>query len=278
MRLLLLTALAMTAFAANSLLNRAAVGAGLIDPFSFAAIRVASGAAVLLVLVRLRGKPLPWRGRLVPVLSLTAYMMGFSAAYLGLAAGTGALILFGTVQVTMFIGARRAGESLPARRWIGAGLALVGLAALLLPGAGAVPELPPALAMVAAGIGWGIYSLSGRGGTDPLAATAANFTLALPLVLLPLLFSAPQLLSGPQVDPAGIELAIASGAIASGLGYALWFAVVPQLGAARAAVAQLSVPVIALAGGALLLAEMPQPAVILAALLVLAGVALAARR
>ena len=272
MRLLLLTALAMTAFAANSLLNRAAVGSGLVDPFTFAAIRVASGAAVLLVLVRLRSRPLPWRGRLVPVLALTAYMLGFSAAYLGLAAGTGALILFGTVQVTMFTGALRAGESLPMRRWIGAGLALTGLAALLLPGAGAVPALPPALAMVAAGIGWGIYSLSGRAGTDPLAATAANFTLALPLVLLPLLASA------PQVDPAGIALAVASGAIASGLGYALWFAVVPQLGAARAAVAQLSVPVIALAGGALLLAEMPRPAVILAALLVLAGVALAARR
>lgn len=272
MRLALLTALAMLAFAGNSLLNRAAVGAGLIDPFAFAAIRVAAGAVVLLALVRARGLALPWRGRLGPVLALTAYMLGFSAAYLGLEAGTGALILFATVQVTMFAGALRGGEVLPPRRWLGAGLALAGLAALLLPGTGAVPALPPALAMMAAGIGWGIYSLSGRAGADPLAATAANFALALPLVLLPLA------VAPLHVSAAGAALAVASGAVASGLGYALWFAVVPRLGAARAAVAQLSVPVIAMAGGALLLAELPGPGVLAAAALVLAGVALALRR
>ncbi len=272
MRLLALTAVAMLAFAGNSLLNRAAVGGGHIDPFAFAAIRVAAGAGVLLILARARAKSLPWRGRLGAVLALTAYMLGFSAAYLGLEAGTGALILFGTVQVTMFAGALRGGEALPPRRWVGAGLALLGLGALLLPGTGAVPALPPALAMMAAGIGWGLYSLSGRGGADPLAATAANFALALPLVLLPLL-ALPI-----HVNLPGAALAVASGAVASGLGYALWFAVVPQLGAARAAVAQLSVPVIALLGGALLLAELPGPAVLAAALLVLAGVALALRR
>lgn len=272
MRLFLLSALAMVAFAGNSLLNRAAVGAGHIDAFTFAAIRVATGATVLLILARSQGKTLPWRGRLAPVLALTAYMLGFSAAYLGLEAGPGALILFGTVQITMFAGAVIAGETLPRRRWLGATVSLAGLAALLLPGTGAIPALSPALAMVVAGIGWGIYSLSGRASADPLAATAANFALALPLVLIPLA------LMPVQATLTGIAFAMASGAIASGLGYALWFAVVPHLGAARAAVAQLSVPVIAMAGGALLLAELPAPGVILASGLVLAGVALATRR
>lgn len=274
MRLVALTALAMAAFAGNSLLNRWAVGGGHADAFGFAALRVAAGALVLLALVRMRGGALPWRGpgRAVAVAGLAAYMLGFSAAYLGLDAGTGALILFATVQVTMFAGALWAAEPVPPRRWRGAGLALAGLAVLLWPGAGAVPALGPALAMLVAGVGWGVYSLGGRRATDPLAATAANFALCLPLVLLPLAIWLPAL------DGTGVALAVVSGAVTSGLGYALWFAVLPALGAGRAAVAQLSVPVIAMAGGALLLTEPPALAAVLAAAVVLGGVAVGLRR
>jgi drug/metabolite transporter (DMT)-like permease len=274
MRLVALTALAMAAFAGNSLLNRLAVGGGHADAFGFAALRVAAGALVLLALVRMRGGALPWRGpgRVAAVAGLAAYMLGFSAAYLGLDAGTGALILFATVQATMFAGALWAAEPVPPRRWLGAGLALSGLALLLWPGAGAVPALLPALAMLVAGVGWGVYSLGGRRATDPLAATAANFALCLPVVLLPLA------VWPPSLDGTGVALAVVSGAVTSGLGYALWFAVLPALGAGRAAVAQLSVPVIAMAGGALLLAEPPALAAVLAAAVVLGGVALGLRR
>lgn len=275
MRLVVLTALAMAAFAGNSLLNRLAVGGGHADAFGFAALRVAAGALVLLALVRMRGgAALPWRGpgRAGAVAGLAAYMLGFSAAYLALDAGTGALILFATVQVTMFAGALWAAEPLPPRRWLGAGLALGGLALLLWPGAGAVPAPGPALAMLVAGLGWGVYSLTGRRATDPLAATAANFALCLPVVLLPLA------IWPPALDGAGVALAVLSGAVTSGLGYALWFAVLPALGAGRAAVAQLSVPVIAMAGGALLLAEPPALAAVLAAAVVLGGVGLGLRR
>ncbi|MFN3291929.1 DMT family transporter [Gemmobacter sp.] len=274
MRLMLLTTLAMAAFAGNSLLNRWAVGAGHADAFGFAALRVASGALMLWLLVRMRGASPAWRSsrRMQAVVGLAAYMLGFSAAYLALDAGTGALILFATVQVTMFTGAALAAEPLPPRRWLGAGLALTGLAVLLWPGAGAVPAALPALAMMLAGVGWGVYSLGGQHEADPLAATAANFALCLPVVLVPLM------LWPPQVDAVGLALAVASGAVTSGLGYALWFAVLPALGAGRAAVAQLGVPVLAMLGGAAILAEPPSMAAILAAAVVLGGVALGLRR
>lgn len=270
MHLFLLTALTMLAFAANSVLNRWAVGPGHIGAVEFAVIRLVSGAAMLAALVLWqRGGP-AWpgrRGRVAGVLGLSAYLTGFSLAYRGLDAGTGALVLFGTVQVTMFAGALVSREAVPVRRWLGAGLALGGLALIAAPG----PVAPwPLLLMAAAGVGWGIYSLAGRGAVDPLAATAWNFLLSVPLVL-PL-----GLLAGPVApDGAGIALAVISGAVTSGLGYALWYAVLPQLGAARAAVAQLTVPVIAALGGAVLLAEAPGLRFWGAAALVLGGVALA---
>lgn len=274
MRLLVLTAIAMVAFAGNSLLNRAAVGGGHIDPMLFAALRVAAGALVLAALTLVRGRTLAWagHGRFWAVAGLAAYMLGFSSAYLALDAGTGALVLFATVQITMFAGALAAAEPVPPARWIGAVMAMAGLGMLLWPGSGAIPAAGPALAMVLAGVGWGVYSLTGRKAANPLSATAANFVLCLPVVLLPLPWA------GMQADPTGVLLAIVSGAVTSGLGYALWFAVVPHLGAARAAVAQLSVPVIALAGGAVLLAESPAPTLLLAASVTLGGVALAMRR
>ena len=270
MRLFLLTALTMAAFAANSVLNRWAVGPGHIGAMEFACLRLTAGAVVLVALVVWRRGGLAWPGlpgRVPGVLGLSAYLIGFSLAYRGLDAGTGALVLFGAVQVTMFAGALISREAVPGRRWAGAGLALIGLALIAVPGTGGIVPLG---LMALAGLGWGIYSLAGRAATDPLAATAWNFLLALPLVL-PLGLT----LGLDRPDATGIALAVGSGAVTSGLGYALWYAVLPQLGAARAAVAQLTVPVIAALGGAVLLAEAPGLRFWLASALVLGGVALA---
>jgi drug/metabolite transporter (DMT)-like permease len=272
MRLVLLTTLTMLAFAANSVLNRWAVGAGYIGAVEFACIRLVAGAAMLagLVLWQRRGLAWPgWSGRAAGVLGLTSYLVGFSLAYRGLDAGIGALVLFGTVQVTMFAGAVLSREPVPMRRWAGAGLAFTGLVLIAAPGAEAIALVPFGL-MAMAGIGWGIYSLAGRGATDALAATAWNFLLAAPIVL-PLWLLA----GGPAADARGIVLALVSGAVTSGLGYALWYAILPTLGAGRAAVAQLSVPVLAAIGGAVLLAEAPALRSWLASGLVLGGVALA---
>ena len=270
MRLFLLTALTMLAFAANSVLNRWAVGPGHIGAVEFAVIRLVAGAGMLAALVLWQRGGLAWpgrKGRVAGVAGLSAYLIGFSLAYRGLDAGTGALVLFGTVQVTMFAGALLSGEAVPARRWAGAGLALGGLAIIAAP---ATAGMLPLALMAGAGLGWGVYSLAGRGAVDPLAATAWNFLLSVPLVV-PL-----GLLAGVAApDAVGVALAVVSGAVTSGLGYALWYAVLPRLGAARAAVAQLTVPVIAALGGAVLLAEVPDLRFWLAAALVLGGVALA---
>lgn len=275
MRLFLLTALAMLAFAANSVLNRLAVGAGHIDPVSFAVLRLAAGAGMLGLLVigrRLRagGALWPgWAGRGAGVGGLLVYLFGFSSAYLTLPAGAGALILFGMVQITMFAGAILSREPVPAARWAGAGLALAGLAVLAAPGRD-LGGASAVLAMALAGVGWGVYSLAGRRAGDPLAATAANFVLALPLGLV--VWAA---LPGGFSDARGLALAVLSGAVTSGLGYALWYALVPGLGAARAAVAQLTVPVLAALAGVGLLGEAVSLRFAMAAGLVLGGVALA---
>ena len=267
MQLVLLTCLTMLAFAANSVLNRAAVGAGRIDPVVFAVVRLAAGAGMLALLLAWRGRVWPgWSGRVQGVAGLLVYLFGFSAAYLVLDAGTGALILFGMVQITMFLGALAAGEGLPPRRLAGAGLALAGLVILLAPKGGA---LAPQLAMVAAGIGWGVYSLAGRGQSDPLAATGWNFLLALPFGLI-MLAIWPGHWTG-----AGLALAVVSGAVTSGLGYALWYRVVPLLGASRAGVAQLCVPLIAAVGGFVVMGEAPGLWFWAAAALVLGGIGVA---
>ncbi|GAB4261334.1 MAG: DMT family transporter [Pararhodobacter sp.] len=265
MRIAALTALVMLAFAANSLLNRAAVGSGAITPMAFALVRVIAGALMLALLARAR----PGRCNLIPALWLSLYLVGFSLAYLALDAGVGALILFAGVQATMLAGAMIRGETVPPHRLVGGGAAMAGLAALLWPGTGAVPALAPALWMAAAALGWGLYSLAGRGAAAPLRATAANFALAVPMVALA------ALPFGLEGTVRGIALAVLAGGVTSGLGYALWYAVMPGLGAARAAVVQLTVPVIAVAGGALVLGETPSLGAALAGGAVLAGVALA---
>ena len=266
----------MLAFAANSVLNRMAVGAGLIDPVSYAVIRLAAGAVMLAVLVLARRA---WRGgavwpgvpgRLAGVAGLLAYLFGFSVAYLSLDAGIGALILFGSVQITMFGGALIARETVPHARWAGAVLAFVGLLVLVAPG-GNIGAGWPVAAMVLAGAGWGVYSLAGRGADDALLATAANFALALPVAVVVGLIVG----LGGVVQPFGIWLAVVSGAVTSGMGYALWYGLVPKLGAARAGVAQLTVPILAAGGGAVLLGEGLSLRFGIAAVLVLGGVALA---
>ena len=275
MRLFFLTALTMTAFAANSVLNRMALAGGTIDAVTFGSVRLLAGAVMLGALcvllrggIRLRGP-----GRLAGVLSLLVYIYGFSGAYRGLDAGLGALILFGVVQITMFAGGIIAGETMPVRRWLGAGLAIGGLAWLLWPGAGPQVSVLHGFLMAAAGVGWGIYSLTGRRVGDALMATAANFIWAVPLgVALGLVLPA-----GPQgmiVGADGVVLAILSGAVTSGLGYALWYMVLPRLPASVAAVAQLTVPVIAMGGGMVFLAESLSLQFIAASVVVLGGVAI----
>jgi drug/metabolite transporter (DMT)-like permease len=201
-------------------------------------------------------------------------MLGFSFAYVSLDAGLGALILFGGVQVTMFAGGLWAGERPAARRWIGAGVALAGLVWLMWPGGGVAPDPAGAGLMAAAAVGWGIYSLAGRAAARPLASTAANFLYALPAALLVLIW----LPSAGPVTVRGVGLAVLSGAVTSGLGYALWYSVLPRLQASAAAVAQLTVPVIAMAGGMALLDEVVTLPLAAAAAVVLGGVALSLSR
>lgn len=278
MRLFLLTFLTMVAFAANSILNRMALVDQAADPVVFGAIRVLSGAIVLAVLVLWQRKS--WRcfrpASYGGALWLLLYIYGFSLAYTALDAGAGALILFGTVQITMFSGAVLRRESIPSMRWLGAAVAMSGLAWLFWPSQTGGLNLMAALFMVIAGIGWGGYSLAGQKTADPLLATAQNFLLAAPFGVLWVLLQGDGLagLGGTH----GLFLAIMSGAVTSGMGYALWYRIIPMLGASRAAVSQLSVPVIALAAGAVLLQEPVGGRVIVAALLVLGGIAVSLLR
>jgi drug/metabolite transporter (DMT)-like permease len=264
-----LTAVAMLAFAANSLLCRLALRQDHIDPASFGAIRLAAGALVLACVMRGRRQALSGRGDWRAAVFLFAYVALFSFAYVSLAAGTGALILFGAVQLTMLAAGLLAGERFSLAGWLGMALALVGLAVLLLPGA-AAPSLAGAILMAGAGAAWGGYSLRGRGTGDPLAATAASFLRAAPLgILLALVFA-----SGAHADARGVGLAVASGALSSGLGYVVWYAALRRLSALRAAVVQLSVPPVAAFGGVLLLGEAFTLRLGLASLAIIGGIAL----
>ena len=266
-----LTALAMIAFAANSVLGRLGLVEGGIGPGSFALIRLVSGAAILVVLVR-PAKAVS-NGSLGGGLALLAYAAAFSYAYLALPAGTGALILFAVVQVTMVGAGLRAGEQLSPLQWVGFVAALAGLTYLVSPGLSAPDPIGAAL-MALAGIGWGIYSLLGRGGGDPAARTAGNFlrATAMAALLFPLALT---LFPEPRPALYGAGLAVLSGAITSGLGYVIWYAALPGLTATRAGIAQLSVPAIAAIGGVIFLAEPFTVRFALASLVILGGVALA---
>ncbi len=260
----------MVAFAANSLLNRAALVDEGTGPAAFAALRLFSGALVLAVLAaqRRRFPTISGRHRIVGTGALTLYMLGFSFAYVALDAGVGALVLFGMVQITMFGGAVIAGERPPAMRWVGSGLAFLGLTWLVWPASAEAPALHAVLLMVGAGIGWGLYSLAGRRAQDPLGETAANFLCATPIALVVWLV----LPDGLSLN--GAMLAIVSGAVTSGLGYALWYNVLPRLDASVAALAQLTVPVLAVVAGVIVLSEPVTLRIISASVIILGGVAL----
>lgn len=270
MRLVFLTTLTMLAFAANSVLNRMAVAEGLISAELFAFIRVLSGAVVLTLL--LKGQGMQELPSIVGVVGLAAYLIGFSQAYIGLDAGLGALLLFGMVQLTMFIGAWQQAERMPPNRWSGMLVAFAGLVYVLFQGAPAHGAAQVSIFfMVLAGVGWGVYSLVGQRVVDPLAATARSFLWSTPLVGLSTLGASFQL------ETEGVMLAIVSGAVTSGLGYALWYSILPALGAARAAVAQLTVPVLAIAGGGVFLAEAPGLDFGIGTVVVLIGIAISVR-
>jgi drug/metabolite transporter (DMT)-like permease len=281
-RLALLTGLALLAFAGNSLLCRLALRGGGIDAASFTALRLASGALALALLDALRRQrarangngngdgDVVARGDWLSAFALFAYAAAFSFAYLGLTAATGALLLFGAVQLTMLGRAFALGERLHARQWLGLVAASAGLLVLLLPGLQAPPVFNAAL-MLAAGVAWGVYSLRGRGSRDPLGTTAGNFMRTLPLAAALLAFG----WSGAHFDRTGLLAALASGALASGVGYAFWYAALPFLKASTAGIVQLSVPVLAALGGIVLLAEPVGWRFALAAALTLGGVALA---
>ena len=261
--------MAMTAFAGNSLLCRLALRQTSIDAASFTFIRIVSGAVALWLIVRLRGRSLEKAGSWISALALFAYAAGFSFAYLSLPAGTGALLLFGAVQATMIIWALRSGERLSVRQRIGLALAMAGLVALVFPGLSA-PPLGGSILMFGAGIAWGVYSLRGKKSGDPSSATAGNFLRAVPMAAALSLSSLPW----ANLDPAGAGYAIVSGAIASGVGYAIWYTALPSLQGASAASVQLIVPVLAAAGGILFLGEAITLRFLVASVAVLGGIAL----
>jgi len=269
-RTAVLTALAMSAFAANSLLCRAALGRGAVDPLSFTSVRLVAGALTLALLVVLRGSR-PRFGAWVPALALGGYAFFFSLAYTRIPAAVGALALFGAVQATMIGRGLLIGERPAPREWLGLALSLSGLAGLLLPGLASPDPLGFGL-MLMAGVAWGAYSLLGRRALDPLAANAANFALAAPLVVAAQL--ATLRTAALHATAAGLLLATLSGALASGLGYAVWYAALRDLSATQAAVAQLSVPPLAALGAVVFLGESLSPRLLLCGASILGGIGL----
>lgn len=268
-RTLLLTSLAMLAFAGNSLLCRLALRETAIDAASFTAVRLLAGACTLWLLLQLRQNRQAPAGSWAGAVALFTYAAAFSFAYLQLDTGAGALLLFGAVQLSMLLWGLLRGERLGLCASLGTALATAGLLALLLPGASA-PPLLAALLMLLAGVAWGAYSLLGRGQGNPLAVTAGNFLRATPLALLLALAVLPQL----NWDGPGLFYALLSGALTSGVGYAIWYSALPGLHASQAATVQLSVPILAALGGSLLLSEALTLRLLLSAVAVLGGIAL----
>ena len=259
----------MLAFAGNSLLCRAALAHHHIDASSFTAIRLVSGALVLWLILQVRGQAGDSKGSWWSAVALFVYAAGFSYAYMNLSAATGALLLFGAVQTTMIGYGIRVGERLQYLQLAGLAVALAGLVGLLLPGVTA-PPVRSSLLMLAAGVAWGVYSLRGRGSGDPLGVTAGNFLRAVPLAIV----MSAVTVTGISIDADGFGYALASGALTSGLGYAIWYMALPALKATNAATVQLSVPVIAALGGVLLLGEYLSLRLVLASVAILGGIAL----
>ena len=270
-----LTLLALVGFAANSLLCRMALGPRLVDAATFTAIRIVSGALVLLALVLAAGEPRPpaplaKAGSWASAAALFVYAAAFSFAYLRIGAGIGAVLLFGAVQATMLAWALREGERLHWSQAAGLAAALAGLVALVRPGISA-PDPVGAVLMIAAGAAWGIYSLRGRGAARPLVVTASNFALSVPFAL----GLGALAWRGAHLTTRGAVLAAVSGAVTSGIGYSLWYKALRGLSATQASVVQLSVPVLAAAGGVALLGEVLTVRLLACGAVILGGVALA---
>jgi drug/metabolite transporter (DMT)-like permease len=264
-----LTSLAMIAFASNSLLCRAALKQTSIDAATFTFVRIFSGAAALWLIIKIRRTAWKDAGNWFSAAALFVYAAAFSFAYISLSAGTGALLLFGAVQATMILWGFRKGERLRAIQLIGLVVAVSGLVVLLLPGLSA-PSLSSSILMLGAGVAWGIYSLRGKGEKNPASATAGNFLRAVPLAVAVSIIMLPW----ARLDRTGIDYAVISGAITSGLGYVIWYSALPGLKAAGAATVQLSVPVLASTGGILLLGEPITFRYFVASIAVLGGIAL----
>jgi drug/metabolite transporter (DMT)-like permease len=267
-----LTAAALVAFAANSLLCRLALGAAQIDAASYTSLRLLSGAATLWAILALSGRSSRAKeaGSWVSAAMLYLYAIAFSFAYLTLDAGTGALLLFGAVQATMILAAFIEGHRPHVLEWVGLVGAFAGLVYLVSPDIGA-PAPFGSLLMVVAGVAWGIYSLRGRASGDPVAVTAANFARAVPFAVVISLLMLPDL----QITVRGAWLAVASGTVASGMGYVVWYAALKGLTTTRAAVVQLAVPVFAAIGGVLMLSEDITYRLVISSIAILGGLAVA---
>jgi len=268
--IVVLTALTLVAFAANSLLCRMALGGNLIDPVSFTTIRLASGTLALFPVSRMLATSEDSRkaaGSWPSALALFAYAVAFSLAYVSLSTGIGALILFGSVQVTMISVALKSGEKLRSVQWAGLITALIGLIGLVLPGISA-PHPIGALLMCVAGISWGVYSIRGKNAPAPAIMTSGNFLRSVPLAAIASLVA----VSSFHLERSGILLAVASGAVTSGMGYVLWYTVLKRLTTTQAAVVQLLVPVLAAFGGVAFLSEGISLRLVAASVLILGGV------
>lgn len=272
-RLAVLVTVAMLAFAANSLLCRLALKTTSIDAASFSTVRILSGALLLWLLMQARRAKLAQHGSWRGAAALFVYVATFSYAYISLSAGTGALILFGAVQVTMIVAGYIAGERMSKIQLAGLSLAVAGLVILVLPGVQA-PSLAGSALMLMSGIAWGMYSLLGRGVPDAILATTGNFIRALPLAIVLVLLASPW----ARFDGAGVIYAVLSGALASGVGYVIWYRVLREISVITASIVQLSAPVIAAVGGILFLNEVLSLSLLFAAVLILGGIGLVLSR
>ena len=261
------TVLALMAFAGNSLLCRLALKNTAIDAASFTSIRLISAALALWFFIAVIGKDKSRHGDWLSATALFVYAAGFSLAYINLSAGTGALLLFGSVQLSMIGSGLFRGERFTIMQVLGLLLAVFGLIGLVMPGLSAPPPASSAL-MASAGIAWGVYSLRGRGSVNPLNATSGNFLRTVPMTAV---FSL-SMLGEARLDAAGVACALTSGVITSGIGYAIWYSVLPSLKATQAATLQLAVPVIAAVGAILLLGETASQRLLLASLAILCGI------